>query len=370
MYLISDDSDRDQCISEYINKINETWHKSIGFIDNISEIELGDKYDLDRYFVYNYFDRNENSENSATLTNYQRKVSKKENKKGNYANFAKVSIHIIDKQDELYATMNYNKALFTPDYIESFLKTLKFITDFIIDCDVENTVLSDISLAEDLKLGRDVKDIDGNSLSDGIIGELYENNQKTGYYAVKNNGEIEKLTKIEDHCYGIRYDFDEIIEVIKDSESNIDDAIIKIKSIHDKKMLCCYFTSQNEINIKQLKLKLSNVLEKYKTPIFIQVDDINNLPEPQLNTDMIKPTTDYEKTVYECCCDLLGFNDFGITDDLTELGLSFFKKLKLNKIIYSKIGINVEARDILLSNTIQEIVEKINDAEFKQLLSF
>ena len=370
LYLISDDSDRNQSILDYINKINEIWHNSIKYIDYISEVELNDKYDLKRYFVYNYFDTNEANDNSINFTNYERKASIKENKKGNYNNFAKVSIQVVDSKDDLCVIMNYNKSLFTPDYIESFLKTFEHITNFMIDCDIENTMLKDIILSKNSQLDCDVMDIDGNSLPDGIIGEMYENNQKTGYYAVKNNGNVEKLTRIEDCCYGIRYDFEEIIQTIKDSESDIGDAIIKIESIHGKDMLCCYFTAQNEVNIKQLKLKLASILEKYKTPIFTQVDDLNDLTKPQFNTDMIKPNSDHELTVYECCCEVLGFDEFGITDDLSELGLTFFRKLKLNKLIYDRINISIEAKDILKSNTIQEIVEKIVDVEFKQMLSF
>ena len=266
--------------------------------------------------------------------------------------------------------MKYNKFAFTPDYIKSFLNTFIEITKFIINSDLDKTLLKNIKLSDNLNSDEDIRDIDGNSLSDGIIGQLYENNNPTGYFAIKKDGKINKLTKIEDNCFGIRYDFNEIKEIIKDTESNIEDVLIKIVPIHNKDRLCCFFTSQVEIDIKKLKLKLYDVLEKYKTPIFIQVDDWDNIPKPQLNTDMIKPTSDNETIVYECCCEVLGFDEFGITDDLNELGLTFYRKLKLNKLIYDKTEINIDAKDILRANTIQEIVEIISDIEFKQLLDF
>ena len=109
-----------------------------------------------------------------------------------------------------------------------------------------------------------------------------------------------------------------------------------------------YYDVYFEINEYKGEIKISEP-EKCSELVW---GNINNLPEAHLNTDMIKATTEYEKTVYECCCDLLGFDDFGITDDLTEIGLTFFKKLKLNTQ-------PIALKNIVRRNEMEETIEVV-----------
>ena len=286
--------------------------------------------------------------------------------KGSYVKFVKISIISAITEEGESLKIAYNENYYSDEYIDLFLSSCNEIISQLINCDLDITQIKDLTLSTH---NSPIKDIDGNSLPSGVIGEIFEDNGKTGYYGLEKNNEVIRLTKIKDELNGFRYYPEEIISTIKECDSNIVQVKIKVVKINDLNKLCAYFTANDKVNINNLKIKLSKKLVEYKRPeIFIEVENINELPEPRINIQNTKPTNEKEEKVYRLCCDVLGFNDFGITDDLTKLGLSYYKKLKLNEMIYDVFKINLDSKIIFNSNTIKSIADSISNEEFNQLL--
>lgn len=251
----------------------------------------------------------------------------------------------------------------------------------------------------------DVRDIDRKLLPFGVVGELYIGGEgvgkgyynqeektresfikingipyyKSGDYAIQLpdteviiKGRIDNQIKLR----GQRVELGEI-EYLISNFKNIDNAVVVIQKINSEDHLCAYFTSKEEISIKDLKAHIKDKLPAYMVPtVFMQLDEMpetpngkldkKRLPKPVFKSDNIKPDSDLEKELYEICSNISSENNFGITDNLFAVGFSSLSLMKLNSDIYHKFGFSIKHEDITNNPTIREIAYLIENKDYSK----
>ena len=250
-------------------------------------------------------------------------------------------------------------------------------------------------------------DIDGNPLPNNIIGEActagvqttpgYLNRDdlnksefitinnlrfyKTGDLAYKNSnnelvirGRKDKQIKLR----GLRIEPGEIESAIS-KYPGIESVAVTVKQINKQDSLCAFYTSNEEIDVEDLKEYLSTKLIRYMIPAsFTQLDsmpktpngkiDTKNLPNPEISSQHVLPENELEESIFEICSDILGFDDFGVTDNLYELGFTSLSIMRLSTEIYDKLEKEINVTLILQKATIRNIAENIEINEVSDIV--
>ncbi|WP_296860642.1 non-ribosomal peptide synthetase [uncultured Methanobrevibacter sp.] len=246
----------------------------------------------------------------------------------------------------------------------------------------------------------EVRDIDGQLLPKGVMGELYIggtgvgkgyynmpdktkevyltiNNipyYRSGDYAIElPDGDIDIKGRIDNQIKlrGLRIEIGEIESNIT-RFPNIKNTVVAIKKINNSDHLCAYFTAETDIDINLLKRYLQSKLTKYMVPtVFMQIDeipqtpngktDMKALPDPSLALDFVEPETKTEKLIFRLVSSLSSAEEFGITDDLYSLGFTSLTLMKLNSMIYNETDVNIEITDLFNNPTIQNLADKVDN---------
>ena len=251
----------------------------------------------------------------------------------------------------------------------------------------------------------DVRDIDGKLVPNGVMGELYiggtgvgkgyynmpEKTEevfltingipyyRSGDYAIElPNGEIDIKGRIDNQIKlrGLRIEIGEIESNIG-QYPNIKQAIVVIKEINNNDHLCAYYTADEKIDSDDLKEFLKDRLTRYMVPtVFMQLDempqtpngktDLKQLPEPQLKLALVIPETETEEQLYEIVSSIADVDEFGVTDDLYAIGFTSLTLMKLNSIIYEKMGANLDISILFNEPTIKNFAIEIDNSSEKE----
>ena len=247
----------------------------------------------------------------------------------------------------------------------------------------------------------DVRDIDGKLLPAGVMGELYIGGvgvsrgyynlddktkevfltindmpyYRSGDYAIElPNGELAIKGRIDNQIKlrGLRIEIGEIESNIS-KFPRINQAVVVIKKINNVEHLCAYFTADEEIDINLLKRYLGNKLTDYMVPtVFMQIDkmphapngktDIRRLPKPKLNSHHVEAESETEKKLVEFVSSITDTPQFGITDNLYELGFSSLTLMKLNSMIFNETHVNIDINSLFTNPTIKSLADKIDNS--------
>ncbi|MBO6274311.1 MAG: non-ribosomal peptide synthetase, partial [Methanobrevibacter sp.] len=244
----------------------------------------------------------------------------------------------------------------------------------------------------------EVRDIDGKLLPQGVMGELYIggtgvgkgyynmpdkteevyltiNNipyYKSGDYAIElPDGDIDIKGRIDNQIKlrGLRIEIGEIESSIN-KFPNVKNAVVVIKEINNNDHLCAYFTAEKEIDTDSLKEFLKERLTYYMVPtVFMQLDEIpqlpngktdtKKLPEPKLELENIKPENETEQKLFDITSELIGTDEFGVTDDLYAIGFTSLTLMKLNTLLYKEMSVNLDISILFNSPTIRKLSDEI-----------
>ena len=187
------------------------------------------------------------------------------------------------------------------------------------------------------------------------------------------NGELEYFGRIDNQVKlrGFRIELGEIENQIK-SYPDILHVCALVKNINGSQHLCAYYTANEKIDVESLKKHISAKLTDYMVPtVFTQIDEMPLTPNGKIDQKALasievevaaleneQPKTTRETILLSIAHNLLGRNDFGVTDGLRELGMDSLTAIKFagkakNEDILLKVG------DILSCNTIRKISEKM-----------
>ena len=150
------------------------------------------------------------------------------------------------------------------------------------------------------------------------------------------DGEIEYLGRIDTQVKirGLRIELGEIENVMSGFPGIRLTAVSDKRDENNRQYLVGYYTSEQEIDEKELRSHLSSKLPKYMVPnYFMRLDDMpmtasgktdrKNLPVPDFTTqerEYAAPETDTEQKLCELLKSLLHMNKVGIEDDFFEYG--------------------------------------------------
>lgn len=186
------------------------------------------------------------------------------------------------------------------------------------------------------------------------------------------DGELEYLGRLDNQLKirGYRIELEEIEHKISEYPGVTSAAVIAHQE-QNTQNLVGYFTSKMPIDPEVIQEHLKQVLPEYMTPQFlVQLLDmpmtingkvnrqalIDNQQLPNLfNKESIAPSTKNEETLYYLAKQILKIDNFGVTDDLTLLGMTSLSAIKLADMANSE-GLNIKVNDILRNKSIRSIL--------------
>ena len=141
------------------------------------------------------------------------------------------------------------------------------------------------------------------------------------------------------------------------------------KEVSGNDTLCMYFEATKEIDTEALRTFMASKLAHYMVPaIIIQVDhlprnargkiDRKAMPDPasQAEVKMVPPATDNELLLFDIVTRQLENDHFGVTDDLTLLGMNSIRAMK-TAAEAERRGLHVKATDIIKLRDIRHILQ-------------
>jgi amino acid adenylation domain-containing protein len=185
------------------------------------------------------------------------------------------------------------------------------------------------------------------------------------------DNELEYLGRIDNQVKlrGFRIEMGEIETCAQSFSNDIKSVAAEVKIVNDIEYLCLYYTSTSAIDEKELKSYMSNSLADYMLPdTIIHLDMIPLTPNGKINrkllplptvtiqTDNVKPADEKEQILFELASEILGTQDFGVTDDLESLGLTSLRAMKLT-VMANNRGIRLKASNVMRKNSIRKILD-------------
>ncbi len=187
------------------------------------------------------------------------------------------------------------------------------------------------------------------------------------------DGRIEFLGRIDNQVKirGFRVELSEIDSKLKEY-SGVKQTYTLVKKQDNQSIICSYITAEDNIDIKQLKLFLKSSLPAYMVPTYITVlkqfplningkIDHKALPEPTQNAsyEVVKPRNDLDKIIINCLQTLLHQNEISIEDSFFDLGGDSLSAIHLCTMLYGKINIKINVKDILTYPIIKDLSDFI-----------
>ena len=247
----------------------------------------------------------------------------------------------------------------------------------------------------------DVRDIDGNLIPDGVIGEVYIgglgvgkgylnkekrtkesfikingiNYYKSGDYGSINpegefviHGRLDNQIKLN----GLRIELGEVEQTIL-KYGKVKEVVCAIKKINDHDHLCAYYTSDEEIDKDELKDFISQSLTKYMVPsVFVQLTElpwtlngkieVKKLPIPEITNEYVKPTNNVEAFFASAFEEVLGLKKVGVTDNFFDIGGTSLLVTKLTIRALNE-GYEIQYADIFNHPTPRALAEFISGNE-------
>lgn len=162
---------------------------------------------------------------------------------------------------------------------------------------------------------------------------------------------------------GLRIEIGEIETVLSQYDGIMTPAVM-VQEVNGVQMLCAYFTSDSDIDIKALKAYLGESLTDFMVPeIYIRMDSMPLTPNGKVNRrvlpvpemekgEIVAPETEMEKDLFDIVAEQLHTTDFGVTTNLITMGLTSIGAIKLSVQIHKKIGVQLKTKDIMKTPTI------------------
>ena len=247
----------------------------------------------------------------------------------------------------------------------------------------------------------DVRDIDGNLIPDGVIGEVYIGGLGVGkgylnkekrtkesfikingidYYKSGDYGTIDPEGEIVIHgrldnqikLNGLRIELGEVEQSILKFGA-IKEVVCAIKKINENDHLCAYYTSDVEIDKDELKDFISQSLTKYMIPsVFVQLKalpwtlngkiEVKKLPIPEISNEYVKPANNVEAFFASAFEEILGLNKVGVTDNFFDIGGTSLLVTKLTIHALNE-GYEVQYADLFNYPSPRELAEFISGGE-------
>ena len=222
-----------------------------------------------------------------------------------------------------------------------------------------------------------------NPFDDGEYERAYRTGDIVRYRA---DGNIEFIGRRDGQVKirGFRIELTEVESVIREFPAVKDATVAAFDSPAGGKFIAAYVVGDEKISIEELNKFISERKPPYMVPaVTMQIDKIplnqnskvnkRALPKPEIKraakNEIAAPLNVLEKDLKDIAAEILGTEDFGITDIFGELGLTSISSIRLAAKIYKKYNVQIQARKLISAGTIQtienEILQKLLTAEIE-----
>jgi len=183
------------------------------------------------------------------------------------------------------------------------------------------------------------------------------------------DGELEYISRIDTQVKlrGFRIELGEIEKCAKEI-TGIITVVADVKEINGTQHLCLYYTAESEIDTDVIRNHMSQSLTEYMVPeAFVHLDampmtpngkiDRKKLPKPEIKTqtENIPPSTKREVILYNIAKELLGHDQFGITDNLMLLGMTSLLVIRLVAKAHTE-GVDIKVDDFMRTKNIRGVL--------------
>ena len=207
---------------------------------------------------------------------------------------------------------------------------------------------------------------------------------KTGDIGFFNaSGEITCLGRSDNQVKlrGLRIELGEIENKIS-SLSSINSCVVIKKSDALHEYLCAYFTSNVEVNVKDIEKYLGQFLPKYMIPkYFVQIKELPYTPNGKIDRKALSKINyikkeastkdvrnEYDIKLIEILKNILHIESISIEDDFLELGGDSLSAITLSSYVQREFGVQIYVKDILNNSTICDLSDLIaNNSSTSQI---
>lgn len=174
---------------------------------------------------------------------------------------------------------------------------------------------------------------------------------------------------------GFRVELSEVEKVIRDFK-DIKDATVKdFTDPSGVKYIVAYVVSDKKINVEQLNNFILEQKPPYMVPAYtMQIDKIplnqnqkvnkRALPVPELKVEeMVAPRNAAEQDIFDILKGVLGHDQFGVTNDIFEVGLTSVSSIRFTILLSKKYNKSVENGDLKAHSTIASLAEYLANKE-------
>ena len=192
------------------------------------------------------------------------------------------------------------------------------------------------------------------------------------------DGEIEYLGRIDTQVKirGLRIELGEIENVMSGFPGIRLTAVSDKRDENNRQYLVGYYTSEQEIDEKELRSHLASKLPKYMVPnYFMRLDDMpmtasgktdrKNLPVPDFTTqerEYIAPETDTEQKLADIWSRLLNIDEIGRTDDFFECGGDSLIAISMLTEIENYFDVEISIKDVMEKPVLNKLAQCIEKA--------
>ena len=187
------------------------------------------------------------------------------------------------------------------------------------------------------------------------------------------NGELICLgrTDFQVKVRGLRIELGEIERAICSYEG-ISDAVVTVKTINNRELLCGYFVASGRVPYSTLKKALAKKLPNYMVPNYmLQLEsfkytpngkiDRKALPDPVFKTAaIVRPKSELESKILNIWRDILSLEEISTEDNFFDIGGDSLSALKM-QIELMKNNITVNYGDIFKNNTIHDLANFVEN---------
>ena len=176
---------------------------------------------------------------------------------------------------------------------------------------------------------------------------------------------------------GFRIELTEIEVVIREFPGIKDVTVQAFDSEGSEgKFIAAYIVSDNEIDINALNEFIAARKPYYMVPaVTMQIESIplnqnqkvnkKALPKPVRKAmEIVKPANDMERTLFDICAKIVGYDEFGVTVPFEEIGFTSLSYIELASKVISTVGVELKLSDLMAGGTtIRSLSELISKAD-------
>lgn len=167
---------------------------------------------------------------------------------------------------------------------------------------------------------------------------------------------------------GFRIELSEVEGVIREFPGIKDATIKDFTDPSGVKYIVAYIVSDKKIDVEELNKYILSKKPPYMVPAYtMQIDKIplnqnqkvnkRALPEVKIEAEeMVAPSNDNEQVVFDILKDVLGHDQFGVTSDIFNVGLTSVSSIRFTILLSKKFNKAVENQDLKDHSNIRDLV--------------